>query len=110
MGVLRKRDAMPLSPREDSGGVASTVATLFTLVIILLLLQASIIGVVPRKQYEAELATSLAAIGAFDLLRAAGSGAFVAGGRFSVKMPLGTSAISPFAFPSEGVLQLDSQD
>src|SRR3972149_73032 len=66
---------MPLSLREDSHAVASSVATLFTLVIVLLLLQASVIGTIPTKQYEAERLTSLNAIAAFDRLRSmAGAG------------------------------------
>jgi len=101
---------MPLSLREDSHAVASSVATLFTLVIVLLLLQASVIGTIPAKQYEAERLTSLSAISAFDQLRSLASAIGVENGQFTVSIPLGTPAVSPFALASQGTLQFDPNE
>ena len=98
---------MPLSLREDSHAVASSVATLFTLVIVLLLLQASVIGTIPTKQYEAERLTSLNAIAAFDRLRSMAAAVAAVDDQFSVSFPLGTPAVSPFAVPSFGTLRFD---
>jgi len=101
---------MPLSLREDSHAVASSVATLFTLVIVLLLLQASVIGTIPAKQYEAERLTSLEAISAFDRLRSMASAIAVENGQFTVNIPLGTAAVSPFALASQGTLRFDPEE
>lgn len=101
---------MPLSLREDSHAVASSVATLFTLVIVLLLLQASVIGTIPARQYEAERLTSLEAIGAFDRLRSMSSAIAVENGQFTVNIPLGTAAVSPFALASQGTLRFDPEE
>ncbi|MGI0148893.1 MAG: vWA domain-containing protein, partial [Thermoplasmata archaeon] len=89
---------------------ASTVATLFTLVIVLLLLQASVIGTIPAKQYEAERLTSLEAIAAFDRLRSMSSVIAVENGQFTVNIPLGTAAVSPFALASQGTLRFDPEE
>jgi Mg-chelatase subunit ChlD len=95
---------MPLPLREDSEGVASTVATLFILVIVMLLLQSSVIGTIPAKQYEAERLTSLEAISAFDQLRSMSSVLATPYDQFTVALPLGTPAVSPFATPTNGQL------
>ena len=96
--------------REDSEAVASTVATLFTLLAVVLFLQAAIVAVVPAKQYEAERTTSIAAISAFDLLRSTASGAAFPGGQVTVTVPIGTAAVSPFAAPSPGDLRFNMGD
>lgn len=96
--------------RDDSEGVASTVATLFALLAVVLFLQAAIIAVIPARQYDAEHATSLQAIAAFDTLRSAAAGAAFTGGQFTVTIPLGTSAVSPFSTPSNGNLQFNMGD
>src|SRR5216110_1127404 len=62
---------MPLPLREDSEGVASTVATMFTLLVILMFLQLTIVAVLPGQEYSAEWATSRAAIDSFERLRLA---------------------------------------
>ncbi len=98
------------SLREDSTGVASTVATLFTLVVVLIFLQASVIATVPAKQYEAERLTSMEAIAAFDRLRSMSSSIAIENGQFTVAIPLGTSAVSPFAVPSQGTLRFDPDE
>jgi len=94
--------------REDSE--ASTVATLFTLLAVVLFLQAAIVAVVPAKQYEAERTTSIAAISAFDMLRSTASGAAFPGGQVTVTLPIGTAAVSPFAAPSPGDLRFNMGD
>src|SRR2546427_2803244 len=96
--------------REDSEAVASTVATLFTLLAVVLFLQAAIVAVVPAKQYEAERTTSIAAISAFDMLRSTASGAAFPGGQVTVTLPIGTAAVSPFAAPSPGDLRFNMGD
>lgn len=96
--------------RDDSEGVASTVATMFTLVVILIILQTQVIGAVPAKQYEAEHITSMNAAAAFDLLRSTSAGAAIPNGRFTVTIPVGTPPVSPFAVASEGLLQFDNTD
>jgi von Willebrand factor type A domain len=96
--------------REDSEGVASTVATLFTLLAVVLFMQAAIVAVIPAKQNEAERNTTVAAIAAFDMLRSAASGAVFPGGQVTVTIPIGTPAVSPFSSPSPGDLQFNMGD
>src|SRR5437870_4835102 len=96
--------------RKDSEAVASTVATLFTLLAVVLFLQAAIVAVVPAKQYGAERTTSIAAISAFDMLRSTASGAVFPGGQVTVTVPIGTAAVSPFAAPSPGDLRFNMGD
>jgi Mg-chelatase subunit ChlD len=93
--------------REDSGGVASTVATLFTLIIVMMLLQSAVIGTIPSKQYAAERLTSLEAVAAFDRLRSMASSLATPYDQFSVSFPLGTPAVSPFATATLGTLRFD---
>lgn len=93
--------------REDSEGVASSVATMFTLIIVLMLLQVSVIGTIPAKQYEAEHLTSLEAVAAFDRLRSMAAALATPNDQFTVAFPLGTAAVSPFAVASLGTLRFD---
>src|SRR5437867_276911 len=57
---------MANSFREDSEGVASTVATLFALLAATLFIQAAVISVIPARQYDAEHTTSVQALQAID--------------------------------------------
>ena len=98
---------MPLPLREDSEGVASTVATMFTLLVILLFIQLTVVGVVPAQEYNAEWATSRAAIDAFERLRLATQLAAVDGSQFSIPVPIGTDAVSPFSTAKQGSLRFD---
>src|SRR5437868_1425569 len=66
---------MANSFREDSEGVASTVATLFALLCAVLFLQAAVISVIPAREYAAERNTSVQALQALDYLRYAAVGA-----------------------------------
>src|SRR6266571_2774071 len=106
---------MRLSPmrivlRQDSTGVASTIATLFALLVVLIFMQAAIFLVIPAKQYDAERNTSLQAMAAFNLLRSLASGAAVPGGEFTVTIPVGTQSVSPFSAPSSGDLTFNTGD
>ncbi len=106
---------MHLSPmrivlRQDSTGVASTIATLFALLVVLIFMQAAIFLVIPAKQYDAERNTSLQAMAAFNLLRSLASGAAVPGGEFTVTIPVGTQSVSPFSAPSSGDLTFNTGD
>src|SRR5437667_275639 len=98
---------MPLPLREDSEGVASTVATMFTLLVILMFLQLTIVAVLPGQEYSAEWATSRAAIDSFERLRLAAQLAVVPGSQFSIPVPLGTDAVSPFSTARQGNLRFD---
>ncbi len=99
---------MANSFREDSEGVASTVATLFALLCAVLFLQAAVISVIPAREYAAERNTSVQALQALDYLRYAAVGAAVQGGQFSVTIPLGTPATSAFATASDGTLAFNT--
>src|SRR5216110_690202 len=96
---------MPLPLRKDSEGVASTVATMFTLLVILMFLQLTILAVLPGQEYSAEWATFRAAIDSFERLRLAAQLAVVPGSPFSILVPLGTDAVSPFAPAGQGNLR-----
>ena len=98
---------MPLPLRKDSEGVASTVATMFTLLVILMFLQLTIVAVLPGQEYSAEWATSRAAIDSFERLRLAAQLAVVPGSQFSIPVPLGTDAVSPFSTARQGNLLFD---
>jgi len=98
---------MPLPLRKDSEGVASTVATMFTLLVILMFLQLTIVAVLPGQEYSAEWATSRAAIDSFERLRLAAQLAVVPGSQFSIPVPLGTDAVSPFSTARQGNLRFD---
>src|SRR5438132_7849919 len=99
---------MANSFREDSEGVASTVATLFALLCAVLFLQAAVLYVSPAREYAAERNTSVQALQALDYLRYAAVGAAVQGGQFSVTIPLGTPATSAFATASDGTLAFNT--
>lgn len=94
--------------KRDRTGVASTVATIFVILIVLLLMFGTIYAVIPQQQYDAEFATSREALEAFQRLRALSSGPVVPGARFSVVVPLGTPAVSPFAAASPGTLTFEA--
>src|SRR5437660_11998468 len=98
---------MPLPLRKDSEGVASTVATMFTLLVVLMFLQLTIVAVLPAQEYSAEWATSRAAIDSFERLRLAAQLAVVPGSQFSIPVPLGTDAVSPFSTARQGNLRFD---
>lgn len=99
---------MANSFREDSEGVASTVATLFALLAATLFIQAAVIAVIPARVYAAERTTSIQALQALDYLRYAAVGAAVPGGQFSVTIPLGTPSASAFSTASDGTLQFNT--
>jgi hypothetical protein len=100
---------MPLPLRKDSEGVASTVATMFTLLVILMFIQLTVVAVLPAQEYNAEWATSRAALDSFERLRLAMQLAAVPGSQFAVPIPLGTPSVSPFGSDKRGSLQFDPQ-
>src|SRR5437899_10673008 len=87
---------MANSFRDDSEGVASTVATLFALLAAVLFLQAAVISVIPAREYAAERQTSIASLQALDYLRYAAVGAAVPGGQFSLRCPFAGPPPPPF--------------
>lgn len=96
--------------RPDAGGVASTVATLLALVVVVLFMAATIVAVAPKQQHDAEYATSIAALRAFELLRAMSAGPALKDSHFSATIPLGTPAVSPFTGPGDGTLVFSEND
>jgi hypothetical protein len=94
--------------KQDEEGVASTLATLLCLVIALLFIQSAIVAVAPRQQKDAEYTTSLAAIDAFAQLRATAVGPLLPNMQFSVSIPVGTPAASPFSTATDGSLTFDA--
>src|SRR5438128_2305716 len=98
---------MPLPLRNETEGVASTVATMFTLLVVLMFLQLTVVAVLPAQEYSAEWATSRAAIDSFERLRLAEQLAVVPGSQFSIPVPLGTDAVSPFSTARQGNLRFD---
>ncbi|HKW43496.1 MAG TPA: vWA domain-containing protein, partial [Thermoplasmata archaeon] len=98
---------MKVTLREDSEGVASTVATMFTLLVVLLFIQLTIVAVLPSQEYNAEWATSRGALDAFERLRLATQLATVPGAQFSIPVPIGTDAVSPFSSARQGSLRFD---
>src|SRR5207245_10452490 len=100
--------SMANSFREDSEGVASTVATLFALLCAVLFLQAAVISVIPAREYDPERNTSVQALQALDYIRYAAVGAAVPGGQFSLTIPLGTPAAAAFSTASDGSLAVNT--
>src|SRR5688572_7364447 len=90
--------------RRDSEGVASTVATVFSLLVFLIFFQLVVLSPIPSRQYDAEWATSRDALAAFELTRSVLAGPAEVGTTFSVPIPIGTAAVSPFATESGGRL------
>src|SRR3989442_14886148 len=101
---------MANSFRDNSEGVASTVATLFALLAAVLFLQAALISLLPARQYAAERQTSVAALQALEYLRYAAVGAAVPGVQFSFTIPLGTPSSSAFSTPSDGTLPFHTRN
>ncbi len=91
--------------RKDSEGVASTVATVFSILLFLIFFQIAIFGPIPAQQYDAEWRTSHEALAAFGLTRSILAGPATVGTTFTVPIPIGTPAVSPFATASPGFLE-----
>ncbi|HYM40535.1 MAG TPA: vWA domain-containing protein [Thermoplasmata archaeon] len=96
--------------RKEDEGVAAAVATMFVLLIVLILLQVTVIGAVPAQQYDAEYSTTKHDIQQMDFLRSMIVGPAVAGAQVSVPFALGTQAVSPFATASAGTLSYAASD
>jgi hypothetical protein len=96
--------------RADDEGVAAAVATMFLLLVVLVIISIAIIGAVPAQQYDAEWVTSRHDLQQFEFLRSMAAGPAVGGTSFSVPFTLGTGAVSPFASPSTGTLRYASGD
>jgi len=101
---LRPDASMARRLRADGSGVASTVATMLTLFVVLIFMEAAVVSIAPQQQYTAEWVTSRQALQSLDMMRSALAGPALPGSMFSVAIPLGTPATSPFATASEGAL------
>ncbi len=96
--------------RPDNEGVASAVATMLVLLVLVIILQIVVIGAVPAQQYSAEWLTSKHDMQQFDRLRALAAGPAVAGAMFTIPFELGTPAVSPFAVSTTGTLSYSQND
>ena len=96
--------------RRDSEGVASTVATIFALVVVLIFIQITLVAVLPAREYEAEWSASIAAIDAFERLRLVAQLAAFPGSDFTVTVPLAAPSVSPFSAPRDGRLSFNPAD
>ena len=90
--------------RKDERAVASAVATILVLLIVVILLQITVIGAIPKERMDAEYATSLGALQAFQQLRQTLLWPLPAGSQWSLPVPMGTAAVSPFTSPTQGTL------
>jgi len=105
---------MVLSLRRDDSGVASTVATMMSLLVILLFMSIALVDILPRQQNDAEFATTETAITSFEQIRGLSQGPVFATGpntimpATTVPIPLGTQGVSPLQAPSTGTLTFDS--
>ena len=105
---------MPLTLRRDDSAVASTVATMLSLLVILLFMSIALVDIVPRQQNDAEFITTQSAITAFELIHGLVGGAMTAGGTevimpsATIPIPLGTQGVSPLQGSSPGTLTFTS--
>jgi len=99
--------------RRDDRGVASTVATMLSLLVILLFLDLAIVEIIPRQQNDAEFVTTQGAISSFQQIRGLAQGAVIPSGDamgspgLTVSLPLGTLGVSPLQAPTTGTLTFD---
>ena len=104
---------MVSSLRRDTSGVASTVATMLSLLVILLFMSIALVDIIPRAQNDAEFATTESAISSFEQIRGLSQGSAFATGpntimpATTVPIPLGTQAVSPLQAASTGTLTFD---
>ncbi len=96
--------------RREEAGVASTVATVFALLVVLIFFSVTVLGVIPAQQNTAEWLTSEHDLSQFETLRSVTAGPLVAGASFSVPFALGTPAVSPLATASLGTLTYSEND
>jgi Mg-chelatase subunit ChlD len=99
--------------RRDDRGVASTVATMLSLLVILLFLDIAIVEIVPRQQNDAEFVTTQSAISSFRQIHGLAQGGVIPFGDamgspgLTVSLPLGTLGVSPLQAPTTGTLTFD---
>jgi len=98
---------MSRSLRNDRHGVASTVATLFTLLIVLVFINLALLAPLPNRQYDAEWETSHKVLESFGQLRSFLAGPQVEGSEYTIPIPLGTYPASPLGATSPGTLALN---
>ena len=94
---------MHRNPR-DSEGVASTIATIFSLLVMLMFLQIAVFAPIAGRQHDAEWETSKEAVAALRQIRSTLSALATDDSTFSVPLRIGTEAVSPFAGASPGTL------
>ena len=99
--------------RRDNRGVASTVATMLSLLVMLLFLDLALIEIIPRQQNDAEFVTTQTAISTFEQLHGLAQGAVISAGDtlgapgLTVTFPLGTQGVSPLQPATTGTLTFD---
>jgi len=94
--------------RADSEGVASAVAAMLCLLVAVLLIQIAVIQPSVEKQSQADWITYTEALSTLRLFRSLLVAAAMPGATFSLPIPLGTAAVSPFISSSPGSLQFNS--
>src|SRR5437867_1660234 len=104
---------MALSLRRDTAGVASTIATMFALLVALIFLDMVLVDVLPRQEYNAEFVTTQNAIASFQEIRGLAQGPLIPPGpgrpspAMTFGIPLGTQGVSPLRAPTTGTLTFD---
>jgi uncharacterized protein YegL len=96
--------------RRDSKGVASTVATMLSILVLLLFLDLAIVEIVPAQQNDAEFMTTQGVIGAFQTIHGLAQGPVIPSSSdlgspgLTVAFPLGTHGVSPIEAATTGTL------
>lgn len=99
--------------RGDRAGVASTVASMFALLVMVLFLSAALVDIVPKQQHDAEFVTTESALSGFSTIRGLAQGPLTTPGPgqrgtpVTLGIPLGTEGVSPFEGPTVGTLMFD---
>ena len=99
--------------RRDNRGVASTVATMLSLLVMLLFLDLALIEIIPRQQNDAEFVNTQTAISTFEQIHGLAQGAVIPAGDtmgapgLTVTLPLGTQGVSPLQPATTGTLTFD---
>src|SRR3989475_13009314 len=99
--------------RRDNRGVASTAATMLSLLVMLLFLDLALIEIIPRQQNDAEFVTNQTAISTFEQLHGLAPGAVIpardalGAPGLTGTFPLRTQGVSPLQPATTGTLTFD---
>lgn len=99
--------------RRDRSGVASAVAAMLALLVMVIFLGVALVDVVPKQQYDAEFVTTESALSTFSTVHGLVQGPLTTpgpgqrGSPVTIGIPLGTEGVSPFQGPTVGILTFD---